>query len=89
MLKNSTSMKRDTSYTKFTAISCQVYPALLLGVSVGNCEKDVVVESGMIRTQVGTHNRSKILAVHGMPCAIPSCNNNSMMELPVCIGHLN
>jgi hypothetical protein len=31
----------------------------------------------MIRTQMGTHNRSEVVAVHGNPCAIPPCNSNS------------
>jgi hypothetical protein len=31
----------------------------------------------MIRTQMGTHNRSEMVTVHGNPCAIPPCNSNS------------
>jgi hypothetical protein len=40
------------------AISRQVSPALLLDVSVGNCQTALVDKSGMITTQMGTHNRS-------------------------------
>jgi hypothetical protein len=31
----------------------------------------------IIRTQVGKHNRSDMIAVYGTPCALPSRNNNS------------
>jgi hypothetical protein len=59
MLKNLTSnMKRDTSKAKFTAIS----PASLLGVFVVYCQRVLVDESEMIRTQMGTHNKSEIVA---------------------------
>jgi hypothetical protein len=36
-----------------------------------------VNESGMIGTQIGTHNRSEMVAVLGTPCAIPSHYSNS------------
>jgi hypothetical protein len=36
-----------------------------------------VDETGMIRNQMETHNRSEIVAVLGTPCAIPSRNSNS------------
>jgi hypothetical protein len=38
---------------KIKAISCQVSPALLIGVSAGYCQKALVDESGIIRTQTG------------------------------------
>jgi hypothetical protein len=57
MLKNSAEYEIDISSAKFTAISCQVYPDLLLVVSVGICQIAVVYESGMTGTQMGTHNR--------------------------------
>jgi hypothetical protein len=51
MLKNSPEYERDTSSEKFTAISRQVPPASLLGVSAGYCQRALVDESGMFRTQ--------------------------------------
>jgi hypothetical protein len=32
----------------------------------------------MIRPQMGKHNRSEMIAVHGTPCAIPPRNSNSI-----------
>jgi len=58
-------------------ISRQVYPASLPDVSAGYCQRALVDESGMIRTQMGTHNISEMVAVLGTPCAIPSRNSNS------------
>jgi hypothetical protein len=71
-LNNPIGMKRDTSYAKFMAISLQVSPALLPDVSANNCRRALVDESGMIRTQMGMHNRSEMVAVLGAPCAIPN-----------------
>jgi hypothetical protein len=34
-----------------------------------------VHESGIITTQMGTHNRSEMVTVLGMPCAIPPRNS--------------
>jgi hypothetical protein len=45
--------------------------ASLQNISAGKCKRALVDESGMIRTQMGTHNRSAIVAVLGTPCAIP------------------
>jgi hypothetical protein len=59
------------------AISLQVSPASLLGVSVGYCSTALVDESGMIRTQMGTHNRLEMVAITGTPWAIPPRNSNS------------
>jgi hypothetical protein len=47
-----TSMKRDTSSSKFTAISRQVSHASLLGFSAAYCWGALVDESGMIGTQI-------------------------------------
>jgi hypothetical protein len=77
MLKNLTSTKKHTSQVKFIAISRQFSPASLLGVSAGNCLRVLVDESGMIRTQMETHNRSLMLAVHGTPRVIPRRNSKS------------
>jgi hypothetical protein len=56
MLKNPAEYDRDTSSAKFKDISRQL-PAMLLYVSVAT--RALVDESGMIRTQMGTHNRSE------------------------------
>jgi hypothetical protein len=50
---------------------------LLLGVFAGYCQRDLVDESGMIRIQMGMHNRSDMVAVYGTPCVIPHHNSNS------------
>jgi hypothetical protein len=34
-----------------------------------------VDESGVIRTQMGTHNRSEVVEVYRSLCAIPPCNS--------------
>jgi hypothetical protein len=34
-------------------------------------------ESGIVRTQMGKHNRPDMVAVYGTPCAIPPRNCNS------------
>jgi hypothetical protein len=61
MLKNPAEYEIDISSAKLTAISSakltaiprQVFPDSLLGVSAGTCERALVDESGMIRTQMG------------------------------------
>jgi hypothetical protein len=77
MLKNPTGMKRNTSKAKFMAISHQVSTALLPDVSAGYCQRALVNESGIVRTQMGMHKRSEMVTVHGMPCVIPLCDSNS------------
>jgi hypothetical protein len=57
MLKIPVEYERDTSPTKFTAISRKVSFASLLGVCTGCCQRTLVVESEMITTRMGTHNR--------------------------------
>jgi hypothetical protein len=52
-------------------ISHQVYPALLLGVSVGYCQRALVGESGMIITLTGKHNILVTVAMYEMHGAIP------------------
>jgi hypothetical protein len=69
--------ERYTSYANFTAISRQVYPASLPDASAGYCQRALVDESRMIRTQMETHNRSEKVAVFGTPYAIPPRNSNS------------
>jgi hypothetical protein len=50
---------KNTSLEELTDISRQVSPASLLGVFAGICQRALVDESGKIRTQMGTHNRSE------------------------------
>jgi hypothetical protein len=59
MLKNPAEYEREISSAKFTATYHQVSPDLLLGVSAGICQTALVDESGIIRTQMGKHNRSE------------------------------
>jgi hypothetical protein len=59
MLKNLVEYYRDISTAKFTVISYQASPDSLLAVSSGVFRRALVDESGMIVTQVGTHNRSE------------------------------
>jgi hypothetical protein len=59
MLKITAEYDRDTSLEKLTDIYRQVYRCFLLDVSAGICQSVLVDESGMIRTEMGTHNRSE------------------------------
>jgi hypothetical protein len=59
MLKNPAKYERDISSAKFTATSRQDSPHSLLSVSADNCQGALVDESGMVRSQMGTHNRSE------------------------------
>jgi hypothetical protein len=45
--------------TKFTVISHQVSPALILGISAGIFQRALVDEAGMIRTQMRMYNKSE------------------------------
>jgi hypothetical protein len=60
--------ERDISYAKLDFFR-QVSPASLVGVSVDDCQRALVDESGMIRNQMGMENRSDMVAVQGSPCA--------------------
>jgi hypothetical protein len=53
MLKIPAEYERDTSSAKFTAISYQISPASTLDASAGFCQRALVDELGMIRTQMG------------------------------------
>jgi hypothetical protein len=68
MLKNPMSMKEILHRQNSVLISRQVSLASLLDVSASNCQRALVDESGVIRTQMGMHNRSKIVTVQGSPC---------------------
>jgi hypothetical protein len=50
-----------------SAISRQFFPASQLGVSVGYCQRLMVDKSGMIRTRMGKHNGSEMVAVYAIP----------------------
>jgi hypothetical protein len=54
MLKNPAQYESDTSWTKFTVISRQVSPVSALGVSAGYCQRAMLDELGVIRTQMGS-----------------------------------
>jgi hypothetical protein len=57
-------MKTDTCRLNSWTFLAKFLPALLLGVSAGYCQRALVGKSGMIRTQMGKHNRS-VMAVYG------------------------
>jgi hypothetical protein len=57
LLRNPASMKVILHKKNSAAISPRIFPASLLYVSAGNCERALVDASGMIKTQMGTHNR--------------------------------
>jgi hypothetical protein len=58
MLKNPAEYERHISSAKIAAISSQVSLDLLLSMSAGICQRALVDKSRMIRTEMGTHNRS-------------------------------
>jgi hypothetical protein len=74
-------MIRDTSPAKFAVISRKVSLASLADISAGYCQIALVDGSGIIRTQMGTHNRSEVVAVLGTPCAIPPVTVTVMQHL--------
>jgi hypothetical protein len=49
-------------------------------VSAAYCQTALVDESGIIRTQMKTHNRSEMVALHGPPGARPPHNSNSKVQ---------
>lgn len=75
MSKKPTEYERYILLEKFTTISRKVSPDLLLGFYASICQRALVNDSGMIRTQTETHNRLEIVAAHGMPCGIPTRNS--------------
>jgi hypothetical protein len=70
MLKNPTQNERAVSSAKFTAISRQVSPDMVLGVSSGTCQRALVYESVITGTWGCTIER-KIVAIHGTLWTIP------------------
>jgi hypothetical protein len=66
-------MIRDISSAKFKDISRQLRFSLL-GVC---CNRIALVdESELVRTQMGTHNISKMATMHGTLCTIPPHKKN-------------
>jgi hypothetical protein len=57
------------------AISRHASPPSLPDLSAAYCQRPLVDESGMIKTQIGTHNTSEMVALLGTPCAIPPHNS--------------
>jgi hypothetical protein len=74
MLKIPAEYDRDTTSSKFKDI-CHKLPASPLDVSAAN-QRALVDESGVIRTQMGKHNRSENGCTHGTLCTIPPHNSN-------------
>jgi hypothetical protein len=72
MLKNPTSMKEIHRRQNFRVISCQFSTASLIDVSAVNFKTALVDESGTIRSQIGTHNKSVMVAVYGTPARNPN-----------------
>jgi len=77
MLKNPTCMKRDASSAKIHGHFLPSHPCSLLGGFADYCQRTLVDESEMIRSQMETHNRSEMVAMYGMLCVIPPRNHNS------------
>jgi hypothetical protein len=55
MLKETAEYERDTSSINFMAISAQ-FLLIRHQVSANYCQRALVDELGVIRTQIGTHN---------------------------------
>jgi hypothetical protein len=58
MLKTPVKHERDISSAENIAIACQVSLDSLLDVSAGIFQRALVVESGMVRSQLGSHSGS-------------------------------
>jgi hypothetical protein len=56
-------MKEILRRQNSAAISCHVFPALLLDVSAGICQTALANESGMNKNQMGVHSGSEIFVV--------------------------
>jgi hypothetical protein len=59
MLKIREEYARDTSQAKLTDFFAKLLTASPLYISVGTCQRALMDESGMIRTQMRTHKRSE------------------------------
>jgi hypothetical protein len=68
MLKNPTFMK-ELLLRQYSRQFLACFPASLLGFSAGHCHRALVDELRIIRTQMGMHTRSEMVAVYGTHCA--------------------
>jgi len=57
-------------------ISHPVSPALLPLISAGYCQRALVGEPEMIKTQMGKLNTSVVVTVYETPCVIPLCKQS-------------
>jgi hypothetical protein len=87
MLNDPTGMKEILRRQNSRTFLAKFLPASLLGVSVGICKGALVDESGMIRTLMGTHNKSEIVAVHGKLCTIQPRNSNQKVQQEAIRSH--
>jgi hypothetical protein len=66
------------------ATSREVSPASLPEFSTGYCQRALVDESGMIRTQMGTHNRQKLWKCLGSLVRYHSVTVTVVRQLVIC-----
>jgi hypothetical protein len=79
-------MKTDTSLAKFIAISHQVSHAPLLNVSASSFHRALADKSGIIGTQMGTHNgadsclsaKGRILRYHPITVTLSVARTEAM-----------
>jgi hypothetical protein len=69
-------MKRDTCRQNLWTFFAKFLPVSLLGVAAETEQRTLVDESGKIRNEIGTHNRSVNGRSAWMPYMIPHCNSN-------------
>jgi len=62
--------ERDTCRQNSLTFLAKFLSATLLGVSAGYCQRALVGESGIIIPEMGKHDRSVIVEVHGTHCAL-------------------
>jgi hypothetical protein len=74
-VNDSYSMK-ETLLGKIHVIYCPGSPASLLGVSAGYCQRPLIGELRMTRTQMGKRSRLVMITVYERPCAIALCISN-------------
>jgi hypothetical protein len=80
ILNNTTSVKERLRRQNSAAINRLVSSASVLDVFVGTWQRSVVDESGMIVNQMGTNNRSEMIAVHGSLYARQPGRSNEMLS---------
>jgi hypothetical protein len=70
-LKIPAEYEREISLAKVTTIPRKVSSDSLLDVFAGYCHRDLVDELEIIRTEMGKHSKSEMVAVYGTLYAIP------------------